>query len=46
MAHMIGNTDIQVGVEQGWHGLTKVKEKITLTEDCEIRYPMTMVPLY
>lgn len=45
MAHMIGNRDIQVGTEQAWHGLTHIKEKITLKEECEINYPMTMIPL-
>ena len=45
MAHAIGNSDIQVGTEQAWHGLTKVKETLTLGEECEIRYPMTMIPL-
>lgn len=42
---MIENTDIQVGLEQAWHGLTKIKEKLELGEGCEIRYPMTTIPL-
>jgi len=45
MAHMIEDTDIQVGIEQAWHGLTKVKPEIKLDEDCEISYPMITLPL-
>lgn len=43
---MIEDSDIQVGIEQAWHGLTKVKPVLTLgEEDCEINYPMTTLPL-
>jgi len=42
---MIMDRDTQEGVEVAWHKLTVVKEKLSLKEDCGIRYPMVTVPL-
>jgi hypothetical protein len=42
---MIMDRDTQEGTEVAWHKLTIVKEKLSLKEDCGIRYPMVTIPL-
>lgn len=43
--HIISGLDVQVGVVNAWHNLTKVVDKIT-EDNCGILYEMVEVPLF
>ncbi len=45
MSANIFKLDLQEGLEQAWHGLTKVREKITLDDCCLAKWDVKRVPL-
>lgn len=45
MAHKIGQFDKQEGTEQAWHGLTEVREKISLDDNWLTKWDLIELPL-
>jgi hypothetical protein len=46
MAHNITERDLQVGLEQAWHGLTQVVESINVKDNWLTRWDIASQPLY
>ena len=45
MAHKIGQFDKQEGIEQAWHGLTEVRERISLDDNWLSQWDLIELPL-